>query len=66
MGKLFIGVEVYALIVSGVHVFTDEAEAKEWYRNYTGVSWNDDPEVREQTVHEDFDQTKIFEVETGL
>lgn len=61
--KLYVCVEVYQLIVTDVHVFWNEKQAEAWYKEYTGVPWSDDPEVREQTVNDDYDQTKIFVVE---
>ena len=60
--KLWIGVEVYGLIVSGVHAFWNEKLAEDWFKQYTGIeysAYSADPDV----MPEKYDQTKIFVVE---
>lgn len=59
--KLYVGVEVYQLIVTDAHVFKTWSEAEAWYREYTGVVWGSQDEP-----NEDFDQSNIFEVEVSL
>ncbi len=61
--KLFIGVEVYGLIVTDVHVFTEEEAAHKWFKDYTGKPYT---EKSLESLHEDYEQTKIFEVNLDL
>lgn len=63
--KIWVGVEVYQLIVQGVHLFENFEKAKEWFKEYTGVSWEDyvGEGNLENGMDVDFDQTKIFEEE---
>ncbi len=63
--KVWVGVEVYQLIVTGVHLFRNEQEAKDWFKGYTGVDWDElnDPDKLDIGLDEDYDQTKLFEEE---
>ena len=66
--KLYVVVEVYQLIVSGVHVTEDEEDAKKNFKECTGVDYEEyrkklDTETSEILLG-DYDQTKIFEVDT--
>lgn len=54
--KIWIAVEVYELIVQDVHIFYTEAEAEKWFKDYTGQNYGEE-------IHEDYDETKIFEIE---
>jgi hypothetical protein len=63
--KKWIGVEVYQLIVSGVHVFESFLEAQVWFKKYTGIDYEvddkgDPTEHFLKSIPEDYDQTKIF------
>ena len=63
--KLYVAVEVYELIVQDVHIFKSEKQAKEWFRKYTGIPHDDFYENDEPAI-EEYDQTKIFEVDINL
>lgn len=60
--KKWIGVEVYELIVGGIHLFDTEEDADKWFKKYTGVDY---PKTNEEweALDEDYDQTKIFEID---
>ena len=59
--KVWVGVEVFQLIVQDVHLFADFEAAKKWFKEYTGYYW---PGLEgEAGWDEHFDQTKIFELE---
>lgn len=60
--KIWIGVEVYQLIINDVHVFFTEDDARTWFKDYTGINYNDLLK-KPQLLDEDHDQTKIFEVD---
>lgn len=57
---LWVATEVYELIIQDVHVFKTEAEALKWFKGYTGAKYGTNLAEGE---FEDYDQTKIFEVE---
>jgi len=63
--KIYIGVEVYQLIVQDVHLFFKEKEADAWFKKYTGVDHKDFYPDNEP-FNEDCDQSKIFEIELPL
>ncbi len=68
MKQIWVGVEVYQLIVTDVHIFTDFDKAKTWFKEYTGVEYEVDekgelPDFFYERIPEDYDQTKIFKVE---
>lgn len=64
---LWIAVEVYQGVVQDVHIFKTEKEAEEWFKKYTGLSYDDyysdDPSVEGLFYDADYEQTKIFKVE---
>ena len=60
--KRWIGVEVYGLIVTEVHVFNNKAEAEQWFEKYTGVAW-EKFSLQDTRRSYCYDQTKIFEVD---
>jgi hypothetical protein len=60
---LWVGVEVYGLIVQDAHIFTTGEEADDWFTTWTeGLTpetlYDDDGNC----VNEDYDQNKIFVV----
>jgi len=67
--KLYILVEVYQLIVSGVYVSTDLEKVKAKFKEFTGVDYDEYSRIleedenlsSEEVLGEDYDQTKIFE-----
>lgn len=76
--ELWIGVEVFQLIVQDVHVFKTGAEAEQWFREWTKTighpeGWSYDefyhynlPKEDEQfgvPQEEDYDQSRIYRVE---
>ena len=76
--ELWIGVEVFQLIVQDVHVFKTEEEAEKWFREWTKTlthpeGWSYDEfyhlnlpkeDDRWGTVEdEDYDQSKIYRIE---
>ena len=68
--KVYIVVEVYQLIVSGVYVTKEFGDAKRKFKEYTGVDfdtfkakWDANKDVTSEELLGDFDQTKIFEFE---
>ena len=67
---LYILVEVFQLIVSGVYVSSDLEKVKKRFKEYTGVDydefktkWDADKDLTSDMLLGDFDQTKIFEFE---
>jgi hypothetical protein len=66
-GKVWIGVEVYQLIVTDVHVFTNETESEKWFEKYTGLPYASYKKALEEgndsILDENYDQTKLFGVE---
>jgi len=69
--KLYVVVEVFQLIVSGVYVTTDfEGKAKAKFKEYTGVDFDEykgkldaDEDMTTEELLGDYDQTKIYEVD---
>ena len=68
--KVYVLVEVWQLIVSGVLVSADLEKAKARFAEYTGVNYDRfkadleaDEVLPTEDILGDFDQTKIFEVE---
>ena len=68
--KVYVLVEVWQLIVSGVLVSSDLEKAKARFTEYTGVNYDRfkadleaDEHLPTEDILGDFDQTKIFEVE---
>jgi len=66
--KLYILVEVYQLIVSGIYVSTDLEKVKARFKEFTGVDYDEynrfieeDENITAEEVLGDYDQTKIFE-----
>jgi len=63
--KLYVLVEVFQLIVSGVYVSRDLDKVKDKFKEYTGVDYDDMVNSLEDETYEalmdDYDQTKIFE-----
>ena len=66
--RIYILVEVFQLIVSGVHVTNKVEKAKTRFKEYTGVDYNSmqealrkDPDMKPEELLGDFDQSKIFE-----
>ena len=57
---LHIGVEVYGLLVQGVHIFLSEEEAEKWFKKYTGLEHGTLYDEEGQCVDDEYDQTKIF------
>lgn len=69
---MWVGVEVFQLIVQDVHVFTDPDKAEQWFEDYTGVPYAEyirwanaegTDDAYEYPLSEDYDQTKLFEQE---
>jgi len=60
--QIHIGVEVYGLLVQGVHIFLSIEEAEKWFKEYTGLEhgtlYDED-----NSCDDDYDQTKIFTLE---
>ena len=68
--KIYVVVEVYQLVVSGVYVTEDEDKAKAKFEEYTGVNFDQykkdlesDELMPSEDILGDYDQTKIFEFE---
>jgi len=61
----WVGVEVYGLIVQGVHIFWKEDDAVKWWETYTGLVYGTLYDEDGNCVDEDYDQTKIFALGTG-
>jgi len=59
--KIYVGVEVYQLIVEDVHIFKTSVEAEKWFESLTGESYDI---FYKEGLNElsDYDGTKIFEV----
>ena len=66
--KLYVVVEVFQLIVSGVYVTEDLEDAKRKFKEYTSIDfdefkrkWDADEDATSEQLLGDYDQTKIFE-----
>jgi len=57
---MWVAVEVYGLIVQGVHLITTKKEAEDWYEEYTGFKLGTLYDEHGNCLDEDYDQTKIF------
>jgi len=59
--KIYVGVEVYQLIVEDVHLFKTPVEAEKWFESLTGEPYD---VFYGEGLNElsDYDGTKIFEV----
>jgi len=55
----WVGVEVYGLLVQGVHIFWKEDEAEAWFKKYTGFEYGK-LYVDGECMNDDYDQTSIF------
>lgn len=79
--KLYIGVEVFGLIVTDVHVFLTEDEQYDWYKGYVGLHHPSrhliKPDMSRDMIHdimeqhysemgEDYQETKLFDVEIDI
>ena len=62
--KLYVVVEVYQLIVSGVYVTEDEEDAEKHFKEYTEIDFSDYKKSLETGTSSellgDYDQTNIF------
>jgi hypothetical protein len=58
---IYVGVEVFGLIVTDVHLFPSKVAAKEWFKKYTGVPYPENDAEWESAELGPFEQTKIFE-----
>jgi len=59
---MWVCVEVFQGVVGDVHLFATEEEADKWFKEYTGYSYKKFY-VDGQASDDDYDQTKIFELE---
>ena len=57
---LWVGVEVYGLLVQGAHLFTTGKEADDWFETYTEGLTPETLYDENGCVNPDYDQTKIF------
>jgi len=64
--KMYLLVETSELIVQDVKVFFDNEKLKEEFKRFTGVAEEDFYDSLGNPVNEDYDQTKILEVELPL
>ena len=58
--SMWVGVEVYGLMVQGVYLFTTEKEGYDWYEDYTGFKLGTLYDEHGNCLDKDYDQTKLF------
>lgn len=66
---MWVATEVFQLILQDVHGFKSFDEAKEWFKTYTGVDYDQylkGLEANDDILNSDYDQTKIFEVDFNV
>lgn len=61
--KVFVLVKVFGSIIQDVHIFHSYKEAKEAFKEYTGVEYEEAYIDGELNMSEKFDQTEIFKKE---
>lgn len=59
---LWIGVEVFGLLVQDAHVFTTQRAAYDWFQEYTGMPYPENEAELEFLGQSCYDQTRVFEV----
>jgi len=64
--KMYVLVETSELIVQDVKVFFNNDDLKKEFKEFTGVAEEDFYDSLGNAINEDFDQTKVFEIELPL
>lgn len=60
---VWVGVEVYGLIIQDVHLFANREDAVAWWEEYTEIKYGTLYDENGECIAPDYDETKIFVVD---